>query len=132
VRWPWRTARAALAAMAATAPRRAPVVLRHVNPRTGEYPLKTMGSEVRWLRAGEETRAERRTASEVVHVIEGQGESQVGDRTLDWQAGDVFVVPPWQRTTHRNRSGGAPACLFHLNDEPAIRALGLWLEEADE
>ena len=56
VRWPWRTARAALAAMAATAPRRAPVVLRHVNPRTGEYPLQTMGSEARWLRPGEETR----------------------------------------------------------------------------
>ena len=65
-------------------------------------------------------------------MIEGQGESQVGDRTLDWQAGDVFVVPPWQRTTHRNRSGQAPACLFHLNDEPAIRALGLWLQEVDE
>jgi len=41
-------------------------------------------------------------------------------------------VPPWQWTTHRNRSGQAPACLFHLNDEPALRALGLWLEEADE
>ncbi len=116
--------------MAATAPRRAPVVLRHVNPRTGEYPLQTMGSEARWLRPGEETRAERRTASEVVHVIEGQGESRVGDRTLDWQAGDVFVVPPWHWTTHRNRSGQAPACLFHLNDEPALRALGLWQEQA--
>jgi gentisate 1,2-dioxygenase len=129
VRWPWRTARAALAAMAATASRRAPVVLRHVNPRTGEYPLKTMGSEARWLRPGEETDRERRTGSEVVHVIEGQGESQIGDRTLDWQAGDVFVVPPWHWTTHRNRSSQAPACLFHLNDEPALRSLGLWQEE---
>jgi gentisate 1,2-dioxygenase len=130
VRWPWRTTRAALAAMAATAPRRAPVVLRHVNPRTGEYPLRTMGSEARWLRPGEETRAERRTGSEVVHVIEGQGESRVGDRTLDWQAGDVFAVPPWHWITHRNRSGQAPACLFHLNDEPVLRALALWHEEA--
>ncbi|HTG10699.1 MAG TPA: hypothetical protein VK746_07875, partial [Candidatus Eisenbacteria bacterium] len=32
-------------------------------------------------------------------------------------------------TTHRNRSGQAPACLFHLNDEPALRALGLFHEE---
>ena len=61
---------------------------------------------------------------------EGQGESRVGDRTLDWQTGDVFVVPPWHWTTHRNRSGQAPACLFHLNDEPALRALGLWQCEA--
>jgi gentisate 1,2-dioxygenase len=130
VRWPWRTVRAALAAMAATAPHRAPVVLRHVNPRTGEPPLRTLGSEARWLRPGEETAAERSTASEVVHVVEGQGESRIGDHTLDWQAGDVFVVPPWHRVIHRNRSGQAPACLFHLNDEPALRALGLLQEEA--
>jgi len=39
------------------------------------------------------------------------------------------VVPPWHWTAHRNRSGQAPACLFHLNDEPALRALGLWQVE---
>lgn len=131
IRWPWRTTRAALAAMAAAAPPRSPVVLRHVNPRTGDYPLRTMGSEARWLRPGEETRPERRTGSEVVHVIEGAGESQIGEQTLDWQAGDVFVVPPWHRTTHRNRSSQAPATLFHLNDEPVLRALGLWVHEID-
>jgi len=130
VRWPWRTVRAALASLAATAPRRAPVVLRHVNPRTGEYPLRTMGSEVRWLRPGETTRAGRRTGSEVVYVIEGQGESRIGERAIGWAAGDAFAVPPWHRIEHRNRSAGAPACLFHLNDEPALRALGLWHEEA--
>ncbi|HKW91388.1 MAG TPA: cupin domain-containing protein, partial [Methylomirabilota bacterium] len=32
VRWPWRTVRAALESLAATAPRTASVVLRHVNP----------------------------------------------------------------------------------------------------
>jgi gentisate 1,2-dioxygenase len=129
IRWPWRTARAALASLAATAPRRAAVVLRHVNPRTGEYPLRTMGSEARWLRPGEESRIGRRTVSEVVYVIEGRGESRVGDQALDWEAGDAFVVPPWHPVAHRNRSGSAPACLFHLNDEPALRALGLWQEE---
>jgi gentisate 1,2-dioxygenase len=38
-------------------------------------------------------------------------------------------VPPWHWVEHRNRSSAAPACLFHLNDEPALRALGLWHEE---
>lgn len=129
VRWPWRQVRAALAALAATAPRRAPVVLRHVNPRTGAYPLRTMGSEARWLRPGEDGRAERRTGSEVVYVVEGQGESRVGDRVIPWEEGDVLAVPPWHWVEHRNRSSAAPACLFHLNDEPALRALGLWHEE---
>jgi len=129
VRWPWRAVRAALAALAATAPRRTPVVLRHVNPRTGEYPLRTMGSEARWLRPGEDVPAERRTGSEVIYVVEGQGESRIGDRVIAWEQGDVLAVPPWHWVEHRNRSGTAPACLFHLNDEPALRALGLWHEE---
>ena len=81
VRWPWRVARKALAAMAETAPAASAVVLRHVNPRTGEWPLRTMGSEVQWLRPGERTAAERRTGSGVFHAVEGRGESLIGERS---------------------------------------------------
>ena len=129
VRWPWRAVRAALAAMAAQAPANAPIVLRHVNPRTGDFPLKTMGSEIQWLRPGETASAGRRTGSGVFHVVEGRGESRIGETTVAWEPGDCFVAPPWHWIEHRNRSGSAPACLFHLNDEPALRALGLWHEE---
>jgi gentisate 1,2-dioxygenase len=41
----------------------------------------------------------------------------------------VLAVPPWHWVEHRNRSTAGPACLFHLGDEPALRALGLWHEE---
>jgi gentisate 1,2-dioxygenase len=130
VRWPWRAVRAALARMAEAAPPGTAVVLCYVNPTTGAPPLATMGCEARWLRPGERTRAERRTASAVFHVIEGRGESRVGDTVLDWETGDCFVAPPWQWIEHRNASPASPATLFHMNDEPAVRALGLWQEEA--
>ncbi len=130
VRWPWHAVRSALAAMAATAPSHSPVVLRHVNPRSGDFPLRTMGSEVQWLRPGEATHCERRTSSGVFHVVEGRGESRIGETTVRWEAGDCFATPPWHWIEHRNLSGSAPACLCHLNDEPALRALGLWREEA--
>jgi gentisate 1,2-dioxygenase len=129
VRWPWRAVRRALAAMAADAPRKQPVVLRYVNPRTGTWPLATMGAEAQWLRPGETTRPERRTGSGVLHVIEGRGESRIGDRVLRWEPGDCLAVPPWQWVEHRNLAPAAPAALFHLTDEPALRALGLWGEE---
>ena len=128
VRWPWRTVRAALAAMEASAAPDVPVILRYVNPRTGAPPLATMGAEAQWLRPGEQTRPERRTASAVFHVIEGAGESRVGETTFTWQRGDTFVAPPWHRVAHAN-PGAAPACLFQFNDEPALRALGLFQEE---
>lgn len=129
VRWPWRTVRGALAGMAAAAPPDLPVILRHVNPRTGSFPLPTMGSEAQWLRPGESTPAERRTGSGIFHVIEGRGESRIGEATFSWEERDCFVVPPWHWFEHRNLSSSVPACLFHLNDEPALRALGLWHEE---
>lgn len=129
VRWPWATVRRALEAMAASAPRDLPVALRYVNPTTGTFPLRTMGCEALWLRPGETTRAERRTGSGVFHVIEGRGESRIGAAAFAWEPGDCFVAPPWHWIAHRNLSASAPACLFHLSDEPALRALGLWMEE---
>jgi gentisate 1,2-dioxygenase len=128
VRWPWSAVRRALAAQAAQAPPATPVALRYVNPKTGAPPLATMGCEAQWLRPGERTRAERRTASAVFHVIEGEGESRVGEAIFAWSAGDTFAAPPWTWIEHRNPAR-SQACLFQYNDEPAVRALGLWEEE---
>ncbi|PYN61062.1 MAG: cupin [Candidatus Rokuibacteriota bacterium] len=129
VRWPWTSVRRALAAMAAAAPADRPVALRYVNPKTGAPPLATLGAEAQWLRPGERTQASRRTSSAVCHVIEGRGETRVGDAVLAWEEGDTLVVPPWHRVEHRNLSPSAPACLFQFNDEPVLRVLGLWQEE---
>lgn len=128
IRWPWRAVRRALVDMAAAAPAETPVVLRYVNPTTGAPPLATMGCEAGWLRPGETTPAERRTASAVYHVAEGHGETRIGGTTLAWEPGDTFVAPPWQWIRHENPSA-APAAIFSFNDEPTLRALGLYVEE---
>jgi gentisate 1,2-dioxygenase len=129
VRWPWKAVRQALTTLAASAPADAAVVLRYVNPTTGQPPLRTMGAEAHLLRPGSRTRAERRTACAVYHVMEGDGESRVGAAALVWGPGDTFVVPSCTWVEHRNASRMAPACLVSYNDEPAVRALGLWDEE---
>ena len=131
VRWPWRAVREALAAMAKTAPAGDPITVRYVDPTTGRPPLRTMGASAQWLRPGERTRRERRTASVVYHVIEGRGESVVGETRLGWERGDTFVAPPWHWVTHGNGDRGAPACLFSFDDEPAVQALGLYEEELE-
>jgi gentisate 1,2-dioxygenase len=131
VRWPWRTVRAALAALARTAPAGEPVAVRYVDPTTGRPPLRTMGASAHWLRPGERTRRERRTAGVVYHAIEGRGETVVGDTRLPWEQGDTFVAPPWHWVSHVNADRAAPACLFAFDDEPAVHALGLWQEEVE-
>ncbi len=132
VRWPWVAVRRALAVMAASAPPASPVALRYVNPTTGEPPLATMGCEAHWLRPGQVVRGPRGSVSAVYHVIEGRGESRVGERVFTWEAGDTFVAPPWHGVEHRNLADPGPACLFRFDDEPALRALGLHEEEAPE
>ena len=127
LRWPWRVTRGALARLAETAPGKTPVVLRFVNPRTGGPPLATMGAEALWVRPGEPTVETRRTSSAIFHVIEGAGTSHVGTATIAWEQGDTFVAPPWHWVRHETRQ--APACLFSFDDEPVVRALGLWMEE---
>jgi gentisate 1,2-dioxygenase len=129
LRWPWSTVRRALADMAAGSPATNPAILRFVNPATGAPPLATIGCESQWLRPGESTTFQRRTASAVFHVIEGRGETRVGDTAIGWEQGDTFVVPPWHWFGHRNPAARIPACLFQFNDEPAVRSLGLWSEE---
>jgi gentisate 1,2-dioxygenase len=62
-------------------------------------------------------------------VIEGRGESRIGETTVDWETGDTFVAPPWHWTEHRNLSASEPSSIFQFNDEPVLRALGLWHEE---
>ena len=60
-------------------------------------------------------------ASGVFHVVEGRGESLIGETLVTWEEGDCFVAPPWHWIEHRNHAAAAPACLFHLTDEPALR-----------
>jgi gentisate 1,2-dioxygenase len=128
IRWPWRTVRGALTAMAARTPPTERVALRYTNPTTGASPLRTMGCEAAWLRAGETTRAERRTSGIVWHAIEGRGTTRIGDHVIDWEQGDTFVAPPWHWVEHA-AGGAAPAALFSFDDEPVLRALGLYAEE---
>jgi gentisate 1,2-dioxygenase len=65
-------------------------------------------------------------AGAVYHVIEGRGTSRLGDTELGWERGDTFCRAAWQWVSHANVDATAPACLFQFNDEPAVRALGLW------
>jgi len=127
-RWAWRDTRRALEGLAATTPTNRPVT-RAYRTLTGGPPLPTMGADAHWLRPGEQARAGRSTASRVFHVIEGRGRSRIGETELTWERGDTFVAPPWHWIEHDNGSTTEPACLFSFNDEPAVRALGLWHEE---
>ena len=60
----------------------------------------------------------------MIHVVEGSGESLIDGVTLAWSQGDTVAVPTHARVTHRAQ--GKDAYLFHIDDAPMQRALGIY------
>jgi gentisate 1,2-dioxygenase len=129
VNYPWPATAAALSALAVeagTGGETGMLTVDYVNPMTGGPVTPTIGCRAHLLQPGQTSTGRRETASAIVHVVSGEGVSRVGDTEIEWSQGDVFVVPGWAEASHANRSGHAPAMLFAMTDEPALRALDLY------
>jgi len=106
------------------------VMMNYINPATGGPVMQTIGAAMQMLRPGETTKAHRHTGSIIYQCCKGSGHSIVAGQRLEWKERDIFCVPSWAWHEHRNNSASDDACLFTFNDLPAIRALGLYREEA--
>ena len=124
IRFPWADVRAALGALATVTDKADAVQLAYVNPETGQSCLPTLGFSAQQLRAGQDLSPRKRSASSVIHVIEGQGESIIDGVTLKWSEGDTLAIPTHAVVTHR--ATGQDAYLFHVDDAPMQRALGFY------
>ena len=124
IRFPWTDVREALGMLASVTPADEAVQLAYVNPETGQSCLPTLGFSAQLLRDGQDWRPRKRSASSVIHVIEGRGESVIDGTLLKWSEGDTLAVPTHAEVTHR--ASGQDAYLFHVDDAPMQRALGFY------
>jgi gentisate 1,2-dioxygenase len=106
------------------------VILEYTNPLTGGAVMPTIGCYIQMLRPGEHTSSHRQVCCTNYHVIEGSGYSLVGGQRLAWEDKDVFTVPTWTFHEHVN-TGNRPAFLFSFTDQPMMKALDLYREEAE-
>lgn len=130
VRYPWREVRQALADLAAGLAPSDPVHLAYVNPENGAECLPILGFSAQMLRVGETAVPRRRSCSGVIHVVEGSGESEIDGTTLTWDEGDTIAIPTYARVRHR-ATGKSPAFLFHVDDAPLHRKIGIYEEFAE-
>jgi gentisate 1,2-dioxygenase len=100
--------------------------LRYINPATGDHVTPTMAAFMQLLPARFETVSYRSTDGMVFQVVEGEGETLIGDKRFRWDSGDVFVVPGWTSCTHRIVK---EAILFSFSDRSMQEKIGLWREE---
>ena len=100
--------------------------LRYIDPTTGGSPMPTIGAFMALLPGGFNTAPYRSTDGTIYSVVEGTGETTVGDTVLRWKPRDIFVVPSWY--THHHRAA-SEAVLFSFSERPVQDVLGLWREE---
>lgn len=104
------------------------LILEYTDPTTGGPVMPTLSFRCQMLRPREATRAQRRMASALYVVLDGEGVTEVDGTRLDWRRNDVFVVPSWKWHRHVN-GGDGDAVLYSVTDEPTMRALGLYRAE---
>jgi gentisate 1,2-dioxygenase len=90
--------------------------------------MPTMGLSVERFEAGLRTRRQRSTVNHVFIVMEGSGETMVGDAGFSWQQGDTLAVPMWNKYEHRATTD---SLLFVLSDEPLMRFSKYYRFESD-
>lgn len=105
------------------------VKLEYVNPFTGGPTLPTYSCEVQLLRPRETTRSHRHTSTTIYQAFRGSGATVIDGSRMEWGQGDLFVVPPWYWHHHENGLD-EDVILFSITDWPAMKALGLYREEA--
>ena len=99
--------------------------LRYVNPASGEFAMPTIATFVQLLPAGFDSQPYRSTDGTVFVIVEGSGETRIGDQVFAWEPHDIFVVPSWSQHTHR---ADTEAVLFSFSDRVVQEKLGLWRE----
>ncbi|TAK49001.1 MAG: cupin domain-containing protein [Xanthobacteraceae bacterium] len=125
-RFPWKEVRAALESFAAVTNTGEAVQLAYINPETGDECLPVLGFSALMLRPGETLRPARRSASAVLHVVEGDGQAVIDGTELTWTASDTLAVPTHARVEIVNTSSRKPAFLFQVDDAPMQRKLGFY------
>jgi gentisate 1,2-dioxygenase len=88
--------------------------------------MPPMSLAVERLPSGMKRTAQRSTANRIFVVMEGAGESVIGNEHFTWRFGDTLAIPCWTRFEHRASSD---ATLFEMSDEALMRFAGYYREE---
>ncbi|KAK4499901.1 hypothetical protein PRZ48_008087 [Zasmidium cellare] len=117
--FPWKRMRAALDGKGGD------VVTLPYLKENGRDISRILGANATRLKAGLSTPAVQETASSIVHVVEGTGQSTIGSVRLDWKKGDTFCIPSWNEFVH-TADADEDVYLYHVDEKPMLKSLGFY------
>jgi len=101
--------------------------IRYTNPLTGGVAMPGLDCYMLQPATDCDTRAYRTNANMMCLVVEGDGETQVGETKLSWKKNDIFSLPRGHWINHRAKSRDAR--LFQLTDREVLLRLDYLREE---
>jgi gentisate 1,2-dioxygenase len=128
MRFPWSRVRATLEDLSRATPQEEAVHMAYVNPETGRECLPTLGFSALMLRPAEVLEPNRRSASAVLHAIEGAADVMIDQQSFRLDVADSAAIPTHARLRIGNASSRRPAFLFLIDDAPVQRKLGFYEE----
>jgi gentisate 1,2-dioxygenase len=100
--------------------------VRYINPLNGDGAMPLLETSMLQIDAGARTLPTRTNANLVFTVVEGHGETRIGEQTIAWGPRDTFTLPQHHWVSHRSEG---EARLFIVSDGDVLRRLGLLSEE---
>ena len=88
-----------------------------------DLPSHTVSMTIGVLREDEATRSHRHNYETILYIVRGQGESEIGDKVVAWEAGDAVYVPNWEWHSHRN-TGDEVVHYVAVENTPLLQNLG--------
>ena len=101
-------------------------LLRYVNGDSQGAVLPTLDCYLMACAANRPTRPYRSTSNAVCVVAQGNGSSQVGNKTIAWKQKDVFTAPHWNWISH---TASEEAVIFMMTDRELLASLGYLRDE---
>jgi gentisate 1,2-dioxygenase len=102
-------------------------IVRYTDPVSGGAITPTLDVYAVELHSTRSTQNYRNVGSTVCVVIDGEGETRVGDQIHNWKEKDIFTLPNWTWRSHRAYS--RTAHLLHVTDREFFRRAGLYREQ---
>lgn len=97
--------------------------------RVVDLPSRVLSMTIGGLEPGQSTNRHRHNYETLIYVVAGAGHSLIGERRIDWQAGDAFYVPVWAWHRHVNAHASEKALYVACENAPMLQNLGLALRE---
>ena len=126
LRYPWADTKAALQALAADDPGQECVQVTYINPETGSDAENILGFYALMLRPGQSLRLPARSPAQVFHVIEGQVEACIVDKSFKMVEADTCCAPGYVAVTLKNLRTDQPSFVFIADESPLHRKLGVY------